>query len=129
MRQLRIKEVQADRKSERWGEDADGESAVASKDASRKCSNADIEKTRCQRLGLRNERLDFAFNRALDGDPAINEGANRGACVGSKMRKALSCGANLSFELSLNGDELDFGVRFGVDGELLSVERVNGDMR
>lgn len=119
MGQVRVEEVQADRKGKRGSEDADRESSVAGKDASCERCDADIQKAGSERLGVRDQRLKFTFDRALYGDPTVNERADRDTSVGCEVREASSCSADLALKLGLNRDDLDFGFWQRVDRELL----------
>lgn len=70
--EVRVEEVQTDDQCERRSKDADGESTVSGEDASSQSCDTDVEKTRSERFGFGDERLDLALNRALDGDPTVD---------------------------------------------------------
>ena len=121
--EVRVEDVQADDKGEGRREHADREGAVAGEDASGQRGDTDIKKAGGERLGVGDERLDFALDRALDRDPAVDERADRGACVGGKVRDGATGGADLTLELGLNRNDFDFGIWLRIDRELMSTMR------
>lgn len=117
--ELRVEDVQADDEGERRSEGSDGESTVAGEDASGQSSDTDVEETGSKRLRVGDERFDFAFDRSLDRDPAVDKRSNGNASVGCEGGNSTASGTDLTFKFGLNGNNLDFWVCLRVDGELL----------